>query len=81
MLKTQFALSTIVASLVLAGCASVGPDYQRPQLDVPAKLAVSGATTKTDFVEWWSTFRDPVLLELIQEAAKIIRICCWQQGA
>ena len=70
MLKTQFALSTIVASLVLAGCASVGPDYQRPQLDVPAKLAVSGATTKTDFVEWWSTFRDPVLLELIQEAAK-----------
>jgi uncharacterized lipoprotein YmbA len=50
MLKTQFALSTIVASLVLAGCASVGPDYQRPQLDVPAKLAVSGATTKTDLL-------------------------------
>jgi len=71
MLKTQFVLSSIVASLALAGCASVGPDYQRPQLDVPAKLAVSGATaTKTDFVEWWGTFSDPVLLDLIQEAAK-----------
>jgi hypothetical protein len=38
MLKTQFVLSTIVASLALVGCASVGPDYQRPQLEVPAKL-------------------------------------------
>lgn len=71
MLKTQFVLSTIVASLALVGCASVGPDYQRPQLEVPAKLeATGGKAANTDFVQWWSAFSDPVLLDLIQEAAK-----------
>jgi outer membrane protein TolC len=29
-----------------------------------------GKAANTDFVQWWSAFSDPVLLDLIQEAAK-----------
>lgn len=62
-----------VACLV-AGCAAVGPDYQRPATGVPAKFTESGpwkeaapadAATRGD---WWQLFGDPVLDNLEHRA-------------
>ena len=55
---------------VLVGCA-VGPDYQRPKIDVPEQWridypkAADVANTK-----WWEQFGDPALNQLIDEALR-----------
>lgn len=59
-----------VASVVLAGCVTVGPDYVAPQT-APATLQQAGAV---DYVAdhpvaaWWSQFDDPVLDQLVRES-------------
>ncbi len=66
-------LSVIAASLLLAGCSAIGPDYQRPAFDTPAKLT-SGVTSTgktsatTDWLSWWKSFQDPVLNNMLDEA-------------
>ena len=58
---------------LLAGCA-VGPEYQRPQLDIPENLnslasPVSGQTVSVDWLTWWKSFQDPALNHLLDETA------------
>ena len=65
---------SVLASAVLAACgvAPLGPNYQRPAIDVPASVAAKGAATGTaavDWLAWWKSFSDPVLDALLQEAA------------
>lgn len=70
-LKTKIcrALIAFAVVLTLGGCA-VGPDYQRPQVTVPAHYkelpgwaqATPAATAPKG--EWWSAFDDPLLAEL-----------------
>ncbi|MDP1977526.1 efflux transporter outer membrane subunit [Undibacterium sp.] len=70
---TKFILTTLVASMVLAGCASVGPNYQRPALETPASLGVVATQNKqgaVDYAAWWKNFQDPVLDSLLDEASK-----------
>jgi outer membrane protein, multidrug efflux system len=61
-------LSCLLAAGLLTGCM-VGPDYQRPSVDVPnafqyeEKNAADTANT-----EWWKQFKDPVLDALIAQA-------------
>ena len=57
----------------VTGCL-VGPDYQPPQMQVPA--AWSGPTSAQptpaevqDLVHWWTTFNDPALTSLEDQAA------------
>jgi len=58
--------------LLLAGC-SVGPDYHRPELSVPADFrgrtpeAPAGAQSLGD-VAWWQIFQDETLQSLIRTA-------------
>ena len=60
---------------MLAGCA-VGPDYKRPALELPAAYAAAPqgaatvATTSPDATAWWTTFNDPVLNRVVDEALK-----------
>ena len=59
-----------VATALLAGCVTVGPDYATPQT-APVTLQQAGAV---DYVAdhpvatWWSQFDDPVLDQLVREA-------------
>ncbi len=51
--------------LVLSGC-SVGPDFQKPQVEIPAQfmydtLSVDSVAT----LKWWELFKDPVLDSLV----------------
>ncbi|MFZ6767825.1 efflux transporter outer membrane subunit [Undibacterium sp. Di26W] len=69
---TKLVLTTLVASLVLAGCASVGPNYQRPALDTPTSLgsiATQNKLAAADYISWWKSFQDPTLNSLLDEAA------------
>lgn len=63
-----------LGSLFVSGC-SVGPNYQQPTLVVPerwqavAANAESNAPSNTLAAQWWQAFNDPVLNQLISEAA------------
>ncbi|HMW42299.1 MAG TPA: efflux transporter outer membrane subunit [Plasticicumulans sp.] len=49
-------VAALAVALALAGCM-VGPDYQRPALELPAGTA--GVPRIAD--DWWRSFNDPVL--------------------
>jgi multidrug efflux system outer membrane protein len=59
----------LVLSLTLAGCISVGPDYQRPQLDLPQSTSSSNVQNAA-LKNWWKGLQDPVLNQLIDDALK-----------
>lgn len=68
-------LSAAAGTLLLAGCAAVGPDYVAPTLPTPA------AWSRTDAVEaspgeeaarlrWWERFDDALLTQYVQRALR-----------
>ena len=62
-------LPTLV-SLALTACA-VGPDYNRPKMDLPTQWRADSADAGTVFDrQWWQQFNDPVLDQLIRAALK-----------
>lgn len=66
------------AAIVLAGCAMVGPDFTTPQTpevmawmeaNTPNPKAASGLTARSEPVtDWWRTFNDPLLDQLVADA-------------
>jgi len=76
-MKRQPLLASAVALVALSGCA-VGPDYQRPDVDLPASYRGSLATPtdagdKTPAFseqDWRQVFTDPTLQQLIEEALR-----------
>ena len=56
----------IAISLALAGCM-VGPDYKRPDPQLPAAF-VEPASSATPLIieQWWTLYGDPVLDELVR---------------
>jgi multidrug efflux system outer membrane protein len=65
-----FYLLPFTFSLLLSGCM-VGPDYEKPEVDVPEEYrfqitdGVDSANTA-----WWDRFNDPQLYDLIDEALR-----------
>ncbi len=61
----------LLLSAALAGC-TVGPNY-RPKaagkLGVPDAYSVTAAPTAEDLTRWWNKFDDPVLGQLVEQAA------------
>src|SRR5262245_28396825 len=59
--------------VALAGC-TVGPDYRRPDLATPAEWASAEGgrigADPADLTRWWSSFDDPVLSALVEEAVR-----------
>jgi len=58
-----------VAALLVAAC-TVGPAYQRPDVDLPATYFRAPADTSASIadVAWWQVFDDPGLVTLIRAA-------------
>jgi multidrug efflux system outer membrane protein len=66
----SFAAGLAFLLAVLTGCA-VGPDYHRPEVDLPAQYAEAAKTDKhatTATREWWKLFNDPLLDDLVSRA-------------
>jgi multidrug efflux system outer membrane protein len=63
--------SLLFAALALAGCASVGPNYQTPHTAPMQVQGLDAAHEKsTAFqAQWWKQFGDPTLDALIDKAA------------
>lgn len=65
--------SSFSVLLVLSGCATVGPNYQRPSVPIPHAWQAAGSDSAVmragpDLAQWWRAFHDPVLDVLIQRA-------------
>lgn len=59
----------LIMALVITGCTTVGPDYEKPVIDVPAAFNnQENAGQKTVNMAWWEQFQDPALNALIAEA-------------
>lgn len=59
------------ALLFLTGCM-VGPDYRPPETSMPTEFEEGKETffcTDADLCRWWKQFEDPLLDQLIEEAA------------
>src|SRR5258708_3680600 len=59
-------IALALLAMLLTGCA-VGPDYKRPDVDLPKDYGVAQAPTPAA-ERWWSVFGDPTLERLIDEA-------------
>ncbi len=72
----RYALAALTI-LALAGCATVGPDYVRPEISVSKTwhtelrggLSYKEINSQTE-VHWWTTLNDPVLTSLIERSVK-----------
>src|SRR3977135_405858 len=59
---------TLLWFVLLSGCA-VGPNYQRPKLNVPSEYrSAEGATDHASiaYLPWWEVFKDAELKHLVQ---------------
>lgn len=70
----DFKLAPLLAALLLAGCA-VGPDYARPELELPQAWAARAASTDSAAQaadrageRWWTLYADAQLDRLVDEA-------------
>jgi multidrug efflux system outer membrane protein len=57
------------AALLAAGCA-VGPDYQRPALNVPAQFPQDSGGSAALAADWWTVYGDAALNTLVDQALK-----------
>jgi outer membrane protein, multidrug efflux system len=69
-------LLVILGAALISGC-NVGPNYHRPNVQIPASFRAPGATQQaeakaTSFADlpWWQVFHDPQLQNLIRTALK-----------
>jgi len=60
---------TMILLVLIMGSCTVGPNYSRPDVDVPSTWRIEESEGK-DFANtaWWEQFGDPVLNELITTA-------------
>jgi NodT family efflux transporter outer membrane factor (OMF) lipoprotein len=62
-----------LASLLLAGACTVGPNYQAPKPPAPAAFAgpqPGAGETAVDLAHWWQAFGDPELTRLVEIGLK-----------
>ncbi|HVY06115.1 MAG TPA: efflux transporter outer membrane subunit [Burkholderiales bacterium] len=60
-------LCATLAAAAIAGCMTVGPDYKRPQTDLPEQWPGEVASESISAM-WWKGFGDPVLDRMIDDA-------------
>jgi multidrug efflux system outer membrane protein len=65
-MRARIAMAAAFAA-ALPAC-TMGPDYTRPALDVPAAYRTPTAPIAADEGAWWKAFGDPVLDALVDEA-------------
>lgn len=62
-------LAALTAAVMLVGCASVGPDYQRPDLNVPSAFQGQATAPLSEVLtHWWQQTGDAQLTGLVEAA-------------
>lgn len=69
---SRITLLSLTLAAGLAGCAAVGPNYQRPAIDLPLAYADAPAAENTNqraiAPDWWTLYGDSQLNELVAAA-------------
>jgi len=68
---TQPLIALAVVACFVTGCTTapaVGPDYTRPDLQLPQHYLAQSTDPATDLSQWWQGFNDPQLDQLIRLA-------------
>jgi multidrug efflux system outer membrane protein len=65
-------LLPLLGAALLGACAAVGPDYERPAVNLPAQYAVPTPATPAPAVSsaWWTLFGDATLDGLVEAARR-----------
>lgn len=62
----------LLAASLMSGCATVGPDFEKPTADTAGNWIEAGDdrvdTEPAEHQEWWKNFDDPALDQLIERA-------------
>ncbi len=61
----------LLAALLLLSACTLGPDYERPELDLPSSeldATLLSEAQREAMAYWWTRFRDPALNRLIDSA-------------
>jgi multidrug efflux system outer membrane protein len=62
-------LRSLILLVALAGCTTVGPDYQRPEMTLPAEYPEAKDKNAAEIpADWWKLFGDAQLNELVDSA-------------
>ena len=72
MMKQIIRILPLVLALAMAGCGALGPNYQRPTIELPVtaiKPQSTHTTASVDWRVWWKSFQDSALDALLDEAA------------
>jgi multidrug efflux system outer membrane protein len=59
----------LLLALACAGC-TVGPDYKKPDMPVPAQFRAAQTAPAADLSSWWTQFNDAELQSLVARALK-----------
>jgi multidrug efflux system outer membrane protein len=66
---SRLSIASLSLAAALAACSSLGPDYARPETDLPTEWKDAPADgTRAQDAEWWKVYGDPVLDRLVAEA-------------
>lgn len=59
-----------MSALLLSGCVTVGPDFQKPESQVAEQWLEEDRVRPdpVETLEWWKSFDDPILESLIEQA-------------
>jgi len=72
LLKPVSRAGVIVFATLATGCAMVGPDFQKPEVDAgDAWLQADDErvdSARSEYEDWWAVFEDPALNQLIERA-------------
>lgn len=62
-------LTLAALAAALAGCQALGPDYARPDANLPGAYTEAADTAQAPVQsDWWKLFKDPVLDDLVDRA-------------
>ena len=72
-MKCLAGITIAVPTVILCGCAAIGPDYERPAVEADPQWAASSDTAFNSAEQegnatWWTTLDDSVLDDLVERA-------------
>ena len=73
--KFSLLILALALAAVLTGCGTLGPNYQRPAIELPAsaiKPQSAHTVASVDWLVWWTSFQDPALNALLDEDRKSV---------